>query len=365
LVLKPALERGQQALRRIAEIWQIDAKRTQWVDPANTRHPGFEWWPGDFRVVVRASFQDEGDNDRVRISIRTDVLRDVLVASETFAKMTASMSRYASSTYSWVYPSKSLLDRYPAATVNKLWFNAAAYIDGDNVSWMTDFFANASVIQPVNAQIQGRGMTELLGGTPDVSRPESLKDAGLDGLLEVVDQVFAPMGREPSRFGGSDEFEEFANRFGKSDNCFGMGDKAQLTLETPFGSDSALIRLVTSETHPQLGNGLLATLQLPFGGEALAAARHAAELNHLEAASWTDFPQLGCWHTAQNRDGEGPAFTLFVPNALYRPGIATNVALWFLARARWVRVQMFPNMVDTTMLQVLSKRLGRPPSLSS
>ena len=121
------------------------------------------------------------------------------------------------------------------------------------------------------------------------------------------------------------------------------------------------MRLVTSERHPQLGSGLLTTLQLPIGRETLAAARLVAELNYLEAASWTDFPQLGCWHLAQNRDREGPAFTLFMPNALYRPGLATNIALWFLARARWTRVQMFPNMEDATMLDVLTGRLGRTP----
>ena len=242
-----------------------------------------------------------------------------------------------------------------------LWFSASAYINGDNEGWAPDILANASIVQPVNAQIQGEAMSGLLGGTPDVSRPEALKDAGLDGMLEVVDQVYAPIGREPSRFAGTEEFEQFAERFGKSDLCFGMGDKAELTLETPFGRDSALVRLVTSERHPQLGSGLLTTLQLPIGRETLAAARLVAELNYLEAASWTDFPQLGCWHLARNRDREGPAFTLFMPNALYRPGLATNIAFWFLARARWARVQMFPDMGDATMLDVLTWRLGRTP----
>jgi hypothetical protein len=36
------------AIKRIAEIWQVDKARTAWS--AN----GFDWWPGDFRVRVRA-----------------------------------------------------------------------------------------------------------------------------------------------------------------------------------------------------------------------------------------------------------------------------------------------------------------------
>jgi hypothetical protein len=45
-----------------------------------------------------------------------------------------------------------------------------------------------------------------------------------------------------------------------------------------------------------------------------------------------------------------------MPNALYGPGLATNIAFWFLRRARWVREQRFPDIKDVTMLEVLNKR---------
>jgi len=142
----------------------------------------------------------------------------------------------------------------------------------------------------------------------------------LDDILEVVAQIYAPIGKEPSRFAGHNEFEEFAENYARNDNCFANGDANGLPLETPFGSDSALIRLRTEEAHPQLGNGLLATLQMTYSGDALAMANQAAELNFLETVSWTGFPQLGSWHTSQNREeDEVVAFTLFVPNALYTP----------------------------------------------
>jgi hypothetical protein len=58
-----------------------------------------------------------------------------------------------------------------------------------------------------------------------------------------------------------------------------------------------------------------------------------AALNFLEDRLWTDFPQLGCWHSVHGRaDEDRPAFTLFLPNALYRPNLATNVAFWFMNR---------------------------------
>ena len=91
--MKSTLERGHQALKRISELWRIDAERMQWVDLKDYHNgAGFDWWPGDYPVVVRASFQNERNDGGVRISIRTDVLRDAPVASEPFEKMAALVS---------------------------------------------------------------------------------------------------------------------------------------------------------------------------------------------------------------------------------------------------------------------------------
>ena len=49
--------------------------------------------------------------------------------------------------------------------------------------------------------------------------------------------------------------------------------------------------------HPQLGNGLLVTLQLPMIADEQEIAKFANELNYLEATMWTGFPLLGCWHS--------------------------------------------------------------------
>jgi hypothetical protein len=180
----------------------------------------------------------------------------------------------------------------------------------------------------------------------------------LDGILEVIAQVFAPLGEKPSRWAATGEFEEFAEKWGKSDLCFGFGDSSEMTLETPFGSHSALIRFRTAEKHPQLGHGLLSTLQLPYSADRLIIAREAAALNLFEFLSWTSFPQLGCWHSNQNHgQGAGLAFSLFLPNALYRPGLATQIAFWFLRRARWIREQGFPDTKDVNMLEILKRPL--------
>jgi len=88
-------------------------------------------------------------------------------------------------------------------------------------------------------------------------------------------------------------------------------------------------------------------------------ARQAAELNFLETIDWTYFPQLGSWHTAQNfGSDESLAFTLFVPSALYKPNLATNIAFWLMYRAHWVRKTFYPEMEDLTMIQILEGQFG-------
>jgi len=176
-------------------------------------------------------------------------------------------------------------------------------------------------------------------------------------MLEVANRVYAPLGKRPSQWAGTGEFESFAEKWAKSDFCFGFGDPTGMVIETPFGNDSALIKFSTDEKHPQLGHGLRATLQLPFFENKIATANMAAELNHHEALTWTNFPQLGGWHSHQSDgDRQGLAFSSFIPNALHRPGLATEMAFWFLQRARWVRESRWPDLVDRTMLEILKKR---------
>lgn len=350
--------RVQSCLNRMIELWQVDSNRMKWLESKD----GFEWWPGDYRVLVQATTGRREDAEGfIKLTARTSFLRNVDATTEKFEQLVGTFSRYTTSTFSWVYPPKSISEKLGGQSKSTdLWLHGSVYLDEQNSGWLNDFFAHMTIIQPINAQIQGTRMADIVGsGIADKTRPENLASLPLDDVLEVVAEIYAPIGKQPSRFAGHDEFETFAENYARNDNCFGNGDKTGLTLETPFGSDSVLIRLRTEEPHPQLGNGLLATLQLPYSGDGLMMAQQAAELNFLETISWTGFPQLGSWHTAQNRGTEeGVAFTLFVPSALYKPYIATNIAFWLLARARWVRETLYPDLQDLTMMQILEERFG-------
>jgi hypothetical protein len=139
-----------------------------------------------------------------------------------------------------------------------------------------------------------------------------------------------------------------------------------LILETPVGSSSALVRLRCDENHPALGAGLLATLQLPLHQSEAEAIDSSACLNFLESSIWTNVPQLGTWHPQDARDGEfRVATSSFYPNALYTPGVATNAALWQLGRARWAKEQLWPDLENLTMLEILKKRFGSLSELAN
>jgi hypothetical protein len=349
-------ELAEIALQEIAAIWKVDQAKSI------RRDDGFDWWPGDYRVSVSAWPRKDGQQPATTlVSIRTDFLKDVPINDSKFVRLAAMSSRFFTSTYAWVYPPAEVWAEHaePGATP-RLWSANTAYVTPHNKDWLPAFIARTSIMQPINAQIQAAQAPEFLGGgAPDLSRPAGLAP-GLDGMLELVAQAYVSLGNEANRWVGTGEFQKIAENWGQSDYSFGFGDDGGLTLETPFGDDSALIRLKTDERHPQLGNGLLCTLQLPFSDEPTRTAEECAFLNLLETF-WTEteIPLLGCWHPHISRGGlEGPAFTSFVPNALYQPGIASHMTLWLLERASWIRKKRWPHLQDKTMLEILQKRLS-------
>jgi hypothetical protein len=127
------------------------------------------------------------------------------------------------------------------------------------------------------------GVPAFAGGSEKVSISE---------ILNLAETVFVPEGKKDSKWSGSDEFEQFTEKHAKNDVCFGLGGKEGMTLETPFGADSAIIRFQTDQQHPQLGNGLLITTQIRSSQRFDDVCAEAAGLNFLESRFWTNFPQL-------------------------------------------------------------------------
>ena len=98
------------------------------------------------------------------------------------------------------------------------------------------------------------------------------------------------------------------------------------------------------------------TVELPFVLSLQEAISEAAGLNFLEGTSWTDFPQLGCWHVSEMKKAARVVHSCFIPNALYAEGMATNLALWSILRVQWVRKGSWPDVKDKTMMEIIEER---------
>lgn len=356
----------QTALEQIISVWQADATSLRHRDPQ-----GFDWLPGSHLVRVRAAEAEQEDLDEtvlgtmggasprpggIRLSVTTKLLLNFPNYDRRAVEILNSLAPSLSSTYSLVYPSHELIKILEATDRScDLELFSSIYIDENLVGWLPKFFAQMSIMQPIDAEVRGYRLPIIIGGGQP-SFELGYKNTELDGILEVADQVFAPAGARPSRWNGSDEFERFAQTYGRAEGCIANGDTTSLTAEVPFGKDTALIRCWTNQAHPQLGSGLLVTLQLPYSDAAPDGG--AAYLNFLEACTWTEVPQFGCWHSRNTGAGRGITLShsCFIPNALYRPGLVQNFVLWQTARARWARHILTPGLQDKMMSEIYSAR---------
>lgn len=250
-------ELGRRAIESIYALWEVESDR------AILTKDGFDWWPGHFRQSLRCSEEMEIEGVRgCRVTASTDVLRGTVNWNPLQNAIVNAFARITPS-YSLRSIPEEFSTRYQLDLDERtMSFVSAAFIHDENAAWFPKFFGAMVLMQPIDAQIQGDYLQTQLSGELCASSPRS--DGTLldfDGMLEIVAQIYAPEGKSASRWSDCTEFDEVAENYGKSDQCFGFGDCNGLTLETPFGNDSALIRLHSDQTHPRLGNGLLATLQ--------------------------------------------------------------------------------------------------------
>jgi hypothetical protein len=220
-----------------------------------------------------------------------------------------------------------------------------------------------AILQPIDAESQADSAAGIVAAQPDFSVPSEDAAANqLDDILGVADSIYVPVGQQENRWSGSEEFDSIARLLGRNDLCFGTAGPEGVTLETPFGTSSALIRLRADYRHPFLGSKLLSTLELPFRQPEEEMIETCSWLNFFESVSWPDVPQLGTWSPREIAEGQFHASSAwFIPNALFKPGLAFNVASWQLSRARWTKQQLWPDLQDSTMMKILEARRGLLP----
>jgi hypothetical protein len=346
---------GSELLQQIQAIWQTDK---QYVEDIEN---GFNWWPGHHKVTVRCFPKDDAsDPDAWRLTVSTEFLKGVNYEDPKVAALIASMGSFSPS-YGWVYTPSEVLKKYDLSADGTIGFHSATYVRPETASWLPAFFARIVLMQPIDAQRTADPYSEILQGKANKSGGRlSSGSSAIDDILNVAQEVFAPMGQEPSKWVGSDEFGAIAERYGDSETSFGTGGPDGVTLETPFGKSSSLIRLRHDITHPALGSGLLGTIRLPVFESLEASTSTCMWLNFFCSRHWTDAPVHGTWHPQEIRKDEFSAsYGAFIPNALYADGVATNVALWSLWLARWARMKCWPDLQDDSIYDVLNARLDQ------
>ncbi len=346
--------RAEEILREIRAVWQVDDDFSESIEN------GFHWWPGYHKVTVRCLPYSDTDHARAqRVTVTTEFVTGVDFTNPKITAVIASMASFAP-TYSRVYTPPEVAREYDMPLDGQISFQSSVCVRPDTVGWLPALFAKLAIMQPIDAERLAAAEAELLGGRADTSGPRLVeRGRSIDNMLNVAQAVFVPIGQEACRWAGSDEFGEIAERFGRSDMSFGTGGPEGLTLETPFGTSSALISLHHDIKHPALGAGLLSTIQLPVFEALDASTDTCMWLNFLASRSWTDVPVLGSWHPKQNQgDQYSPAYGVLVPNALYAPGLATNMALWSLGLVRWARQTVWPHLEDRPMHEILAARFG-------
>jgi hypothetical protein len=338
------------ALQQISQTWSVDE-----ADVRPVEH-GFDWLPGNHLVRVRLAKNIETpEPERFRLTIDTGYLRSLPAQDIAFVRNAGELTRHHCPTYSIVYPPTAIIRQHFDGHAADMHLFSSAYISEENVGWLPGFLARMAIMQPIAAERNSADAADLFPGCmPAIAG--TIRKLAVNGVLDV-DRDLRAAGQAQNCWLGSEEFEEFADEYARNDVCFGIGDDRGMTLETPFGSESALISFTTADQYPLLGNGLFVGTQIPGSGDFDDACSTAANLNFLESVDWSDIPQLGCWHPLQVSEHETRlAHTCFVPNAFFVEGLVVNLGLWAIGRVQLAKRALRRDEPNLTMMEILKAR---------
>jgi len=268
------------AIKTIYDSWRVEADRAEWVgDPSAggllREGYGFDWWPGDFKVKVRASGpHPELDRPVFHLSVQTDFLCNVDVTTPDFKRILSGFNQgvptFAICAHPTILPKAlakygSLVDLGLDLKSSRVWLASAAYIHEGTKDWLPRVFSGFCTLQLSYAQFAAEPVTGFLGGRADYSRPSGrASPTSLNSILKVEKWEVVPAGQQPNKWIGTAEFEEIIVNWGYSDAGYGEALAGGLSIETPFGHAAAVILLRTDIQHHRLGNGLFVVLKLPY-----------------------------------------------------------------------------------------------------
>ena len=318
---------------------------------------GVHWWPGSHRVTLSCAPERFNAERCFKLTMTTRVLRDVTLTDEKTTDLITVLCA-TSPTYAWLAPATLDLRDIGKGNACEVAMRSSIRVLADNVSWAPQLLARLAILQPIDAERIGAEIAKITGATDDTEpRRSQLNLAGHDPVLDIAETLLKPEGEKANHWTGSEEFKLIAEKLGRNEMCFGAANDTGVTLETPFGRESAAVNLDSQVPHPGLGTGLLTTIYLPISIERARCSLACYELNARAARPGAPVGGVfGSWHPRQAGDGWGPAYGAFVPNALYGKGVAANMALWAVGLAQWAKSELWSHVVNEPMSQILGRR---------
>ena len=277
---------------------------------------GFTWWADEYAQTVEFVGEETGPNGEsgYLLCVRTEVLRDLDLTEAALDAINALLMR-AASLAGPVYD--------VAARRLDLW--SLVRVTDDNGGWVRYLLGAAAVTQLGETRMLAPLLAEAVGArTATSAHPEGGPRAVPDQMAYAAG-VFVTSGDHACAWTEA-EFRAIAE-----------GDPAAraaglaVSVEFPFGEQSAQCRIVGDQPHPLYGNGLLVLQEFPITAPSQAdGVRLALSLNAADLTKRVTGYGLGSYAYVD----DAIHFSGFVPNALHRAGLLANLAASCAARAQ-------------------------------
>jgi hypothetical protein len=287
---------SESARRLLDDLYRALQIDDQWSVRERER---FTWWADNLaqRVSIDPICAANG-LPMVSVRIETDVLRGVADTEEAASFL--GLLNYLASLSAWVWDKR----RGEVKLTCSLWCEAR------NADRLKDLLAWAMALQCADAHATAPHAAQLLGCEVDASHhPVNGPRPAPDDMLGVRALLATDEGADANCL----PKEEFARaaEYLRINFLATHGDDG-LTAEFPFWGgmpmmvqwalgrnparrETSLLEVLSRQSHPCLGSGLLLLLRLPVDADRRFGAEVSRRLNAAEAAEWHPFSTLGAW----------------------------------------------------------------------
>ena len=196
-------------------------------------------------------------------------------------------------------------------------------LDQEKGSWMAGFLALVAAQQNAEAARFARIGQAWKADSCNLGSNEGIVPSP---YAEIETELLTGLGRRDSLFGK--DVGLIAEQM-ESESLFNVHAGIHgVSAEVNLGSQTALLRFLTKQPHPRLGNGLFCFLTIPLEADPSLAMR----MNELGLGSVNPIYGPGSWCVGE----VGLTHLSFYPNAIYRDGLSSWVVDWSVQRARWI-----------------------------